>query len=115
MRVDGKSIIDWKGDRRRLTLPPNLQQLVQPGLYLGCFGGPVKFHELRLSIPTTLGKTVAVAPPATKPIGPLPANVDAIDAADTAEYVKALTDAHRAHIFDVIMQYRAGVHSGLFV
>lgn len=33
--------------------------------------------------------------------------LDELDGSDAAEYAKALVDAHRLHLFDVLMQYRA--------
>lgn len=33
--------------------------------------------------------------------------VSELDETDSYEYVKHLTDVHRLHLFDVVMQYRA--------
>lgn len=33
--------------------------------------------------------------------------IDELDDSDSFEYVKQLTDVHRLHLFDAVMQYRA--------
>lgn len=33
--------------------------------------------------------------------------ISELDSSDSYEYVKHLTDVHRLHLFDIVMQYRA--------